>query len=110
MNDTTPRKKPNLEPFVWYPKGIEDLPNIRTLNEIMSLANGIETVLEIIEADGLNNDDADAHSVLDVCQVWNLVRLAIVCARTISKECDEAFEWSKEHGVKNWVRVQHWPT
>ncbi len=89
-----------LEPFVWHSKGIEDFPHIRTLDTIKSLAGGVSAVLEIIEADELNDGDADTFGrVLSVGQVSALMRLAIAVSTTIEAECETAMEWAAEHGA-----------
>lgn len=109
MNDTTPtpREKPNMEPFCYYPRSIEDFPHTRTLNTIKSLAEGVSTLLKIIEADDLNDHDADTHRVMDASQVANLMRLAIAVTEVIGKEVDDAFEWSEKHGLRGWIYVPY---
>jgi hypothetical protein len=89
-----------LEPFVWHADGTERFPHILALDEIRSLASGAAVVLELLEADSLNEDDeACFGSVLNGNQKGALLRLAIVTNKLISDRCDRAFDWTAEHGM-----------
>ena len=95
-----------LEGFVWYAAGTEDFPHIRALDEIRSLAGGAAVVLELLEADELNEfDESCFGAVLKDQQKGALLRLAIVANRLISDRCDTAFEWTREHGMERVKRM-----
>lgn len=88
-----------LDPFKWYPESLEQFPHTRTLNTIKSLSGGVAAVLEIIEADDLNEGDSDCFGrVLQPGQVGALMRLAIAASQAIEAECDSAFEWAEKRG------------
>ncbi len=98
--DRTNNPGRTLDPFVWYPKAIEDYPHIRAFDTIKSLSGGVAAVLEIIEADDLNEGDATSFGrVLQPGQVGALMRLAIAASSMIEAECDAAFEWAEKHGA-----------
>lgn len=103
MSATTDRtNKPGrtLDPFVWYPKEIENFPHTRTLDTIKSLAGGVAVVLKLIEADDLNDGDHSCYGrVLTPSQVGDLMRLVIAASHTIETECELAMEWAEKHGA-----------
>jgi hypothetical protein len=89
----------SLDPFKWNSNDIEDHPHIHTLNRIASLSFGASTVLEIIEADELNDDDPSCFGgVLNANQKGALIRLVIETNSTIGNECFAAFDWAQKYG------------
>lgn len=86
-----------LVPFTWYSKSIEEFPHVGTLDKIKSLAYGVTTVLELIEADEMNDDDtAYFGRVLQPDQTAAMLRLAIAVTDQVQVLCDGAFTYAED--------------
>ena len=65
-----------------------------------TISAGASAVLELLEADELNEcDESCFGSVLSEPQKGALLRLAIVANQLITDRCDLAFDWTAERGM-----------
>lgn len=95
-------RRPIFEPFRWVdrPNEIGPLPAgcvVSTASTARDLANGIRTVLQLIERDMLDRDQDDIRPTLNEFHTHNLMRMAIAAAGCIASEAADLLNFSEQH-------------
>ena len=92
------KREPLTRAFQWYPDSLEWMPGIRTLNSLRTLAYGIGSALEVVQASDLAAADMDKGPILEATQREGLVMLATEAARLACDCIDEHISWAEKHG------------
>ena len=95
--------KPHFQPYQWAHKAVDDsgvmIPGTgfadlaRKTNE---LADGIQTILEMIECNMLHRDD-DEKPLMSPCNQGSLLRMAIRSAEMLVNESQQSMDWAYRH-------------
>jgi hypothetical protein len=65
----------------------------------MDMAQGIASVLEIVEADRLRRENEEPV-ILGCVDSGNLMRFAIAAARSLQDDADDWVDWLNTHGSR----------
>lgn len=97
----TSSSAPAFEPFSWLPEG--DTKSTHTfISYAMDVANGIETILKILEVDDLDKTNVEA-GLLRNFEIGHLQRLAMTSARLLGDAAELEIDRINEnfHKTKN---------
>jgi hypothetical protein len=113
--EATAHQRPRylFEPFSWHSVPVTATAKLPAhvmadfASEVQDVARGVRTVMQMIEQDRLEAENADDHGdensprLLSIGHTANITRLCIVTLDLLAKSSEEAIEWAEERSRQN---------
>ena len=105
MTDTkTPKRRHAVhQPFSWLADDARNYPLAEFVALVLDVSHGIESCLEIVESNFLDQIDLDPEGTelptVDAYDAGKLLRLAIATVRQLRQHAEQKVAWINKHGA-----------
>ena len=106
MSTSTPtpkRRQAVHQPFSWLADDAKGHPVAEFVALTLDVSNGLESCLEIVESNFLDQSDLDPEGTelptVDAYDAGKLLRLAIATVRQLRQHAEQKVAWINKHGA-----------